>query len=310
LNDFIKIKDRNNDKVKSINIKKSFSFFLIKVMVDFKISNEIINENVIGQLLFYKKELDNNQVKDLLMNGNQEIIDVNVSPRDILVLPEDRILCSNQQDSCLTMYDEKLKLIKRIDRINGDTFTPYGIALDEKNDHLFVVDQSKDQIIMTDLEFKKIKSVGGRGSSDYQFNFPYAICYNKNKLYTCDYGNQRIQIFKKDLQFVQSLKVDYGPSLINISNSLMFVQSGNSYNFYIYDLDTLNLRQKVYTAGLYSKISVIGQSFYRYNHKQKCFLFFDENGNFKEELAINNNLRGNKFIQEDGIIVELNGTMD
>ena len=89
----------------------------------------------------------------------------------------------------------------------------------------------------------------------------------KNKLYICDYANQRIQIFKKKkLQFAQSLK---------LSNSIMFVQSGNSHYYYTYDLDTLTL-------------------------------FYGENGKFKEELALNNNLRVYCFGVFDGLIIQLN----
>ena len=110
------------------------------------------------------------------------------------------------------------------------------------------------------MNFKKIKSVGGQGFSHYQFNRPFVICYKKNKLYICNYANQRIQIFKKKLQFVQSLKVEYEPWVMKLSNSIMFVQSGNSHYYYTYDLDNLTL-------------------------------FYYKNEKFKEELALNNNLR-------------------
>jgi hypothetical protein len=81
---------------------------------------------------------------------------------------------------------------------------------------------------------------------------------------------------KKKLQFVQSLKVDYEPWVMKLSNSIMFVQSGNSHYYYTYDLDNLTL-------------------------------FYYENEKFKEELALNNNLIVYCFGVLDGLIIQLNG---
>jgi hypothetical protein len=81
---------------------------------------------------------------------------------------------------------------------------------------------------------------------------------------------------KKKLQFVQSLKVDYEPWVMKLSNSIMFDQSGNSHYYYTYDLDNLTL-------------------------------FYYKNEKFKEELALNNNLRVYCFGVLDGLIIQLNG---
>ena len=246
-------------------------------------------------------------MKDLLLNGKQEVFDLNFSPWEILVLPNNIILCSNNQHKCLTLYDENLKLIKKIDRLNGDVFRPSGIAMNEEDSQLFIVDQLKPQIITTDFEFKNIKTVGSCGSGDNQFESPYNVCYQSNKLYICDFGNKRIQIYNKDLEFVQSLKTKYGPWLMKVSNSLMFVQSGDSPSFYTYELKNLSLKPTCATTVPYCKISVIDSCFYRFNHQSKSFLFYDESGNFKEEIKMNNIDQGFNFVQEDGIIVELNG---
>ena len=74
-------------------------------------------------------------------------------------------------------------MIKRVDRINGEKFQPSTIManLDEKQ--FYICDLQNDRILITDLDFNFIKSVGSKGSEMHQFKAPYDICFSASKFY-------------------------------------------------------------------------------------------------------------------------------
>lgn len=275
--------------------------------MEIKISNDTIDESIIGELISEKK---NKNVKDLLHQGKKEIINLGFYPWDIIVFPKNRILCSNYGNKNLTLHDEAGNLIRLLDKINGSLFQPCGIAFDEEENNLFITDLLMHQIIMTDIEFNKIKTVGSAGEENNQFNSPVGICFKNGNLYVCDHGNKRIKMFSKDLEFIKSLNVDYGPSLIKATDSLICVQSFSSPNFfYMYQLGDLVLHRTIDSTNLCFKISVINSLFYRCNFKRKTILCYNEDGNLDEEIILSN-LDDNIISgQNDGMIVELNGKL-
>ena len=133
-------------------------------------------------------------VADLLQKGKHEMFEVGLAFY-IIVLPNNQILMAHYSAGCLGFYDEHLKCVKRIDKINGENFKPIGIALHLKEKKLFITDNLNHRIIMTDLEINFMKSVGSRGAEINQFNGPNGLCLLNNNLYVCDYYNKRIQVY-------------------------------------------------------------------------------------------------------------------
>jgi hypothetical protein len=125
-----------------------------------------------------------------------------------LCLKEDQIIISHFDDKCIKIYDKDLNFIKTVDRINGEKFRPSTILanLDEKQ--FYICDYLNDRILITDLDFNYIKSVGSKGSEMHQFDGPYDICFTSSKFFICDYNNRRIQVYSKDFDFVTSFKVE------------------------------------------------------------------------------------------------------
>ncbi len=269
--------------------------------MDFSVSKEIVSQKLIGYIVYQSRAVD---VEEFLVKGKAEIIQLNHDVWDILALDRNRFVCSSRHNKCLILYDKYLNLIRTVDKINEVSFLPVGIA--SYDNHLYIADQLSYSIIKLDNELNKIKSIGSLGSGSNQFRSPYGICCKDGILYICDNGNQRIQIYNKDLEFFDSVEVNYTPWLIKITNSLIFVQAGQVKSLFIYDYYSLSLKHKIDNPAEYCRLSEINSNVYRFNCKSKSVLFYDENGNFKEEITINN-VDGN-FLSDalDGTFIEFN----
>ena len=204
---------------------------------------------------------------------------LNVGPTDILII-YDKILLACEADECLQIYDKDFNLIKRIDKIDGlliDSFSPKSIASNSNEKIIYICDGDRNRILMTDFDFNLIKFVGSYGIEDNQFSCPTDICYKNESLYICDKWNGRVQIYSKDLKFVESIKLDYDSWKIKASNDFNSI-------VYFYDLNDFSLIRS-YKHG-YGRISQINSCFYEFNDETKIVYCFDENGILKEEIIL------------------------
>ncbi len=139
------------------------------------------------------------------------------------------------------------------------------LEINKKKKNLYITDEQNKRTIKLDFEFKTIKTIGSLGSSFNQFNTPPGISCKDGILNICDFMNTRIQIYNKDLEFIGTIKMDYNPYLIKITNSLLFVQTANKRCLFIYELNCLSLKQKIDNPAEYCCLSVINSNVYRYN---------------------------------------------
>ena len=249
--------------------------------MDFNVSEEIVTEKAIGEIVYLGVD-----VKELFLRGKTETIELAHDVFDIIALSNNRIACSSFFSNCLVLYDENFKPVKTIDKINELSFTPTGIA--SYDNHLYIADSQNHSIIKLDDEFNFIKSFGSFGADFNQFVKPSGICFKNGLLYICDYGNQRIQICDKDLEFIDSVKVNYQPWMIKISNSLIFVQATCIKYLFIYDLKSLSLKKRIDKPDEHCRLTVVNSNVYLFNRKSKLFFLFDDNGDIKDEIMINN----------------------
>ena len=277
---------------------------MIKVL-EFNISKKLVSEKILGEI-FYLYESDI-YVKELLVNGKTKIIELNQDVFDILVLDNNRVVCSNYNQNWLLLYDQNFNLVRKVEKINGESFNPRGLACSDI--HLYIADQLNHRILMTDFEFNKIKSVGSLGRGIDQFNGPTCICLKNEILCICDWSNKRIQVYNKDLEFMKSGSVHYFPWVIKASNLFIVVQPGSLKSLFIYELNSLKLMQKVDNPNEWCRLSVINSNIYRFNSKSRSVLVYDENGNLKEEIIINN--VDTKLISDiwDGTFIAFNGDL-
>jgi hypothetical protein len=213
--------------------------FLNKKIPEINISKEKYNEDFVGKIFLDNK---NNTiiVEDLLKNGEKRVYDLDSMPYHIFS-KDDQIIISRWDDKCLTIYDKDLNFIKRVDRINGEEFYLSAILANFDVKQFYICDNLNDRILITDLDFNFIKSVGSEGSENCQFDDPCDICFSNSKFYICDNDNKRIQVYSKDFDFVTSLKVEYYPWKIKSTNSTICVVADDQDGIYFYNSNDFHL---------------------------------------------------------------------
>ena len=261
------------------------------------ISDEVINENLIGEVNFEfeKKVLNKINVSDILLNGKQKIFDLNVQPVEILALPNHQILSANYYDKSLTLYDENFKLIKKIDKINGENFEPRGIQLDDRENKLFISDRTKNQIIVTDLQFNKI-NIGNEELRDV-----CSIYYKNGNLYACDRYNKKVQIYSKDLEFQKYLPLHFIPLMIKGSDTMLAIE-GHPSGLYFYSINDLTFHHQ-FNNGYCRLSSDINNQFYEFQFNTNKLFCYDQNGTFKEELCLSNKNKSSILSDGDGYLL-------
>ena len=217
---------------------------------------------------------------------------------NINALPGNQILVKN---TILRLYDQNLQLVKKIESLNGLSFASLGFELNLEEKKFYIPDVQHHRIIMTDFEFNFIKVFGSLGNSNDQLKYPFDLCLANNNLYVLDSGNNRIQIFLTNLEFVKSWELDYWLYQIKALNMTLFVQSNEE--IYLYNLNDLSLIQK-YGNG-FCQISKMNSNIYGFNFQAQKLFCYDDKANC-EEITY-----ANKYLQSktDGSLVELNGAI-
>ncbi|HEX9023320.1 MAG TPA: 6-bladed beta-propeller [Geobacteraceae bacterium] len=79
---------------------------------------------------------------------------------------------------------------------------PTGVAYDQLNDRVYVVDTVASKVIAFDPDGKKVGEFGRRGTSEGEFNYPTFIgCDRSGNIYIADTLNFRVQSFTADGEF-------------------------------------------------------------------------------------------------------------
>lgn len=76
---------------------------------------------------------------------------------------------------------------------------PRGLAIDEKNDVIYIVDYSRHTVIAYDMAGEFLFEIGGRGFKPGFFNFPVSIAVNRHgQVIISDLFNKRVQVLDVD----------------------------------------------------------------------------------------------------------------
>ena len=240
-----------------------------------------MEEKLIGEVLFegltqyrYKK------MKETLLNGKFELIEVAEQPSSLISLPNGYLVCGTT--GSVKLLDEYFKEIKSVST-GGWTFC----ALNRR-DEIYVSVGGKHCIILFDLNLNKLKQFGSFGAGNNQFNYPRGLCCHGDNLYVCDKWNKRIQILNLDLEYSSTIQLDDYPRRVQTSETTIGVSCDGGATLF-FDLKTRELKFKHDDYKTYN-ISYIDSTFYASNYEQKKFYFFDSDGNFIEEMAMNERL--------------------
>ena len=258
----------------------------------FKFSIEKIEDGIIGYLYDSVNRNNNSTVRDLLKIENKEYIHLDYYPMNMTVLPNNRLLIINllhyypsDITQCITLHDENYKVIKKIEKINGQIiYNVLDIVINQEKRELYLSDRQNNRIIVTDYELNFIKYFGSEG----QFNKPMGLSFNKENLYVCDYSNGRIQQFNKNLKHVNSIKFNNHPCRLKISNSVLVVSSANCVESY--DLKSMKVLETFKHDRRFAlDINEIDSNFYGVDTIAKKVVCFDQKGKFIEKINLTEN---------------------
>ena len=243
-----------------------------------KVSKDQVNEKLIGEVLFegsaYKK------MKETLLKGKFELIQVADYPLSLISLPSGNLVCST--DGSVKLLDENFKEIKSVSTGGFSC-----CALNHRNE-IYMSDSSNHCIISFDLNLNKIKQFGTKGAGNNELNGPWSLCFHDLYLYICDFYNKRIQILTVNFDYISTFQLDgLYPYRVNTSETTIGVSCPQATLFY--DLKTRALKFKHNNYGTWN-INYIDSTFYGSDYSEKKFYFFDSDGNFIEEMVMNENL--------------------
>ena len=139
-------------------------------------------------------------MKETLLNGKFELIEVAERPLSLISLPNGNLVCGTTDS--VKLLDENFKEIKTV-----STGAFSCCALNRRNE-IYVSVSVKHCIISFDLNLNQLKQFGSRGAGNYQLNNPHGLCCHGDYVYICDYNNKRIQILTLDFEYSNTIQLD------------------------------------------------------------------------------------------------------
>lgn len=260
----------------------------------FSASDDEINSNIVGKFVLNDKLCDI-YIREIFQSPNFKSQDLRSTTSNICIFPNRRLLFCNYEIQDLTLFDENLNFIKSINLIDNKKFK-CAIAVTNAKDRVYIANDTNNEIILTDLEFNKIKSFDLLQSiqAREKLVFIRGLCYVNECLYVSDYQNKCIQKLNSNLEFISVHHLDYNPWKIEVSNQVICVQS---YIIEFYDVNTFDLKHKY--EGHNGSIAKFNSHFYEYYHKKGKLFCYDKNGYLNETIVMNRQFN-NLFVNSMG----------
>lgn len=126
-------------------------------------------------------------------------------PISVVTDDSDRIFVSDSQVDTVTVLAPDGKVIAIL-KPEVPFQQPTGLAVDNKNKKLYVIDTHTHDVRVFDLEtLKQINTIGKRGKEEGEFNFPSHIAVDATgNIYVVDTMNGRMQIFDSEGKFIRA----------------------------------------------------------------------------------------------------------
>lgn len=181
-------------------------------------------------------DLSGHELRTLDVSGNAPPL---LLPLSIDIDREGRIYVLERRSASVLVFDSDEKYIRAISLKSVAVASPTSMLVDKKNNLIYVSDAATRKIVITDLDGKLVRSIGGIGEEDGQFNLPVSMALNsKGHLIVADAFNATIQVFDQsgkfrtkfgrrgdspgDFQLIKSLAVD--------SSDNIYVVDGRAHN--------------------------------------------------------------------------------
>lgn len=165
-------------------------------------------------------------------------------PLSIAIDKKGFIYVLERRSASVLVFDNLEKYRKTFSLKAVSVNSPTSMLIDKKNDHIYVADASSRKIVVTDINGKFIRSIGGLGEEDGQFNLPVAMAINsQGELIVADAFSANIQIFDNNGRFIRKFG-KRGDSLGNFqlikalavdSSDNIYIVDGRAHNILIFN---------------------------------------------------------------------------
>ena len=116
-----------------------------------------------------------------------------VFPTYIAVDGEDNIYVSEPLLFAILVFRPDGKFLRTI---RGDRLmVPFGLAVDERNDKLYVVDNYRNEIQVYTLDGKLLQVIAKQGTGPGELMHPSDLVIRQSMIFVLDTGNRRFQVF-------------------------------------------------------------------------------------------------------------------
>ena len=198
-----------------------------------------------------------------------------MSPLEINRLSNECFISSNY--GSVTLFDKSFRQLKKAD------ISASGCAIHNQTD-IYVTDYASGCIYLLDNELNLQKTFGSKGDRMDQLYYPTTICCQNKYLFVSDKVNERIQILTLDLQYHDTVQLNFHPESIAVSSATIGIQEYCKHIFF-YDIKTKKMKKEY--PSISGRISLIDSHFYvlTYNPPKKLFIF-DQEGELIDEASV------------------------
>ena len=167
------------------------------------------------------------------------------------------IYVADQYNHCVKVFDDSGNILFKFGDSDGGgkMLNPRGLVISAdrilvSNDDSIV--KSDHNILVYKLNGDFVYKIGKYGKGNAEFNLPRGLACNESNgdIYICDYGNNRIQILSKKLQFKSQFGADQlkYPRDVKLSQECIYILDGLNSCIHLYDYH-FNLRKSVVSRG-------------------------------------------------------------
>ena len=223
---------------------------------------------------------------------------------NIFALPDNQFIMLHRYT--ITIRDAEFNLIRRISDINGESFNADEVEINTKMKCLYIINKLTNTILMTDYDFKLIKSK----ILHYCDAYIAKLSFHDSTLYLCDCELQKIFVYSQNLIFECYIELGNMPLQILVRNSLLYVEYNKSIHIYhVYkekdgEKCFRNLRHIRKSSSL--RMCEISSFYFAVNFESKSVYFYDGRGRFRRRVELTGQVANFLKSRTDGHFIQLN----
>ena len=162
------------------------------------------------------------------------------------------VFVADQCNNRVQVFDKDGQYLYKFGDRDGAGKMEFPVHVDFYQNKVFISQYEGGCLLVYDLNGTFLQQIGTPGNGEGQFNDPFGITINQSdgKIFVCDCGNNRVQIFSKDFQF----KSQFGqgilksPTDIKLTIKFIYVLSNTKPFLYSFRHDLTQIQSPVLTS--------------------------------------------------------------